>query len=101
MIPIRCFTCGKIIGNLWEPYKQKLQQDTPPNVALDELGLYRYCCRRMISSHLELSDKFLMYNCPNFSTTNKNGTENSCAAPESTPMNIQQQILRVSHPEKS
>ncbi len=101
MIPIRCFTCGKLVGNLWEPYKQKLQQDKSANAALDELGLDRYCCRRMLISHLDLSDKFLMYNC----SSHSNGTESSCSSPESIPMNIQQQMLglqtRVSHPEQS
>ena len=29
--------------------------------ALDELGLKRYCCRRMILSHVNLIDKLLKY----------------------------------------
>ena len=27
IIPIRCFTCGKVIGNKWEPYLNLLQAE--------------------------------------------------------------------------
>jgi hypothetical protein len=27
IIPIRCFTCGKVVGNKWERYLQLLQND--------------------------------------------------------------------------
>ncbi len=26
IIPIRCFTCDKPIGHLWEPYLKKIQE---------------------------------------------------------------------------
>lgn len=104
MIAVRCFTCGKVVGNLWEPYKHKLQQDLSPNQALDQLGLNRYCCRRMLISHLELSDKFLMYNCSVHIDSNEISHEldNDGSAKAAVAMNIQQQMLRVSSPfEKS
>ena len=28
IIPIRCFTCGKVLAHLWEPYIEKLQEGT-------------------------------------------------------------------------
>ncbi len=49
IIPVRCFTCGKVIGNKWETYLNLLQTDFSEGDALDELGLRRYCCRRMVS----------------------------------------------------
>jgi DNA-directed RNA polymerase I, II, and III subunit RPABC5 len=49
IIPVRCFTCGKVIGNKWETYLYFLQADYSEGDALDELGLKRYCCRRMVS----------------------------------------------------
>ena len=27
IIPVRCFTCGKVIGNKWEQFVQLLQED--------------------------------------------------------------------------
>lgn len=32
---------------------------------MDELGLKRYCCRRMIMTHVDLIEKLLKYACQN------------------------------------
>ena len=61
IIPIRCFTCGKVTGNKWEAYQRMLKEGKTEAEALDKLGLTRYCCRRMILTHVELIDKFLEY----------------------------------------
>ncbi|RDX74585.1 DNA-directed RNA polymerase subunit 10-like protein, partial [Mucuna pruriens] len=52
IIPVRCFTCGKVIGNKWDTYLDLLQADYSEGDALDALGLVRYCCRRMLMTHL-------------------------------------------------
>ncbi|WP_202320313.1 DNA-directed RNA polymerase subunit N [Archaeoglobus neptunius] len=49
--PIRCFSCGAIIGHLYEEYRKKLAEGKSAREALDELGIERYCCRRMFITH--------------------------------------------------
>ncbi len=58
--PVRCFTCGSVVGHLYEQYKTMLK-DKKPDVALDELGVERYCCRRMFLSHVEIVQSVLRY----------------------------------------
>ena len=54
IIPVRCFTCGKVIGHLWEEFKERVERGEPVKKVLDELGLKRYCCRQMFLGHVEL-----------------------------------------------
>lgn len=83
IIPIRCFTCGKILADKYDYYvaeKSKVSstEDAPaaadaaapaPKTAqsrhfdkvktgpiLDKLGLTRYCCRRHMITHVDLID---------------------------------------------
>lgn len=50
--PVRCFTCGAVIGDLYEDYKAALEKK-PAAEVLNELGVDRYCCRRMFLGHVE------------------------------------------------
>ncbi|KHN74698.1 DNA-directed RNA polymerases I, II, and III subunit RPABC5 [Toxocara canis] len=61
IIPVRCFTCGKVIGNKWDAYLGLLQSEYSEGDALDALNLRRYCCRRMLLSHVDLIEKLLNY----------------------------------------
>ena len=56
IIPIRCFTCGKLIADKWETFSNRIKEGEAPNEILDDLGLKRYCCRRMLISHINLID---------------------------------------------
>ena len=62
IIPVRCFTCGKVIGNKWRKYLELLEEQKEMADIFKELGLNRYCCRRMIISHVDLIEKLLKYN---------------------------------------
>lgn len=63
IIPIRCFSCGKVVGDKWETYLEYLQDESmTEGDALDKLKLKRYCCRRMVLTHVDLIEKFLRYN---------------------------------------
>ncbi len=61
MIPIRCFTCGALIGDKYEKFLEMVKDGVDPKDALDKLGLKRYCCRRMILSHIDVIDDFIIY----------------------------------------
>ncbi len=39
-----------------------VNKGTPEGPALDQLGLKRYCCRRMLLTHVDLIVKLLNYN---------------------------------------
>jgi DNA-directed RNA polymerase subunit N len=72
IIPVRCFTCGKVISQAYEEYKKRFMEyqraihndETPketPKEILDDLGIDRYCCRRMIISHVDLLEEAAPY----------------------------------------
>ena len=69
IIPIRCMTCGKVLGDKWNYYVNKTEKLEKTNIldlnmktikktekgkVMDELGLKRYCCRRHILTHCDL-----------------------------------------------
>jgi DNA-directed RNA polymerase subunit N len=56
MIPIRCWSCGKPVGHLWEIYQQRIKAGEDAKKVMDELGLDRYCCRATLLGHVDLID---------------------------------------------
>ncbi len=73
IIPVRCFTCGTVIGNKYQYYirtvrKERLNEGTELNPyldvtsmnktiegrVLDELGLTAVCCRRHMLTHVDI-----------------------------------------------
>lgn len=84
IIPVRCFTCGKVLGDKWEYYQRKARElreaqgpeaaaeagkapgaaldimrvtdKTPVGRLLDDMGITRICCRRHMLGHVDLID---------------------------------------------
>lgn len=67
--PVRCFTCGKPIGHLWEKYKAQVD-DIPEEEEdktyvikriLNKLGVGRICCMRMFMTHVDIDHIQILY----------------------------------------
>jgi DNA-directed RNA polymerase subunit N (RpoN/RPB10) len=56
IIPVRCWSCGKPIGHLWEAYKERISNGEDRKKAMDEVGLERYCCRAVFLGQVDLID---------------------------------------------
>lgn len=61
IIPVRCFTCGKVVGSSFEKFKERAEKGEDPKEVLDDLGIERYCCRRMLVSHTDLIDEVMPF----------------------------------------
>jgi DNA-directed RNA polymerases I, II, and III subunit RPABC5 len=75
IFPVRCMTCGKVIGDKYSYYLQKTKEDVSDDIiknttidmnakyvkktkegeVMDELGLKRYCCRRHFLTHVDIN----------------------------------------------
>ena len=60
LLPVRCFTCGKVISNKWNTYLSLIQTESKKD-ALDTLNLSKICCRRMFLTNVELIDNVIYY----------------------------------------
>ena len=61
LAPVRCFTCGKLIANIYNEYLTQLKQGEEPNKIMDSLNITRYCCRRMLVSSVETIYQVIPY----------------------------------------
>ena len=61
LLPIRCFTCGKVLAHSEEIFK--VDQTSPEfNTTLEKFGFTRWCCKRMFLGHdPNLFDKELKF----------------------------------------
>jgi DNA-directed RNA polymerase I, II, and III subunit RPABC5 len=75
IIPIRCFTCGKVLADKWEYYVRKSMNDndkdnpgsqqtqykniepTNKKQIFEDLELNKMCCRRHMLGHIDLIEK--------------------------------------------
>lgn len=75
IIPIKCFTCGKVLADKYQYFKREVEkkklntnQDlnnvvyltknfidkTPEGEVMDKLLLNKYCCRRHMLTHVDI-----------------------------------------------
>ena len=57
----KCFTCGKVVGSAFEKFKERVEKGEDPEEVLNDLGVERYCCRRMLVSHIDLIDEVMPF----------------------------------------
>ena len=57
LIPVRCWSCGKVVAHLYDQFKNAVDTGEDPSKVLDDIGLERYCCRRIYVGHIELIDE--------------------------------------------
>ncbi|MCW3982326.1 MAG: DNA-directed RNA polymerase subunit N [Candidatus Bathyarchaeota archaeon] len=61
IVPVRCFTCGKLVGDKWEEFARRVTKGEDAGQVLDDVGITRYCCRRMLLSHVEIIDEIIRF----------------------------------------
>lgn len=61
LIPIRCYTCGGLIGQYWDEWQERLNKGEDPKEILDSFGLNRYCCRRILVTHVEILNETIRF----------------------------------------
>ncbi len=61
LFPVRCFTCGAVIGDKWDEFIKRVKSGEDPGKVLDDLGVRRYCCRRMFISHVDVIKEITPY----------------------------------------
>lgn len=54
IIPVRCFSCGKPLGHLYEEYKERVEDGESKKKVLDDLGVERPCCRAVFLGQVDL-----------------------------------------------
>ena len=53
LLPIRCYTCGKVLGNLTDPWERYYKEE-PTNWLpfFQRYNIQRYCCKRVLMSQV-------------------------------------------------
>ena len=57
IIPVRCFSCGKVVGHLYADFKKRVDAGENPKKVLEDLGMDKYCCRSLFLGHVDLIKK--------------------------------------------
>jgi DNA-directed RNA polymerase subunit N (RpoN/RPB10) len=75
IIPVKCFTCGKVLADKYRYYQQEVRkvklekgmkvekvvymtketnEKTPEGSVLDNIGISNMCCRRHMLTHVDI-----------------------------------------------
>ena len=79
IIPVKCFTCGKVIGDKYRAYLEQVRkrkiggnvevnkvvyltpekrsgkpEETPEAIEMNKLGIHKMCCRRHFLTHVDI-----------------------------------------------
>jgi DNA-directed RNA polymerase I, II, and III subunit RPABC5 len=72
IVPVRCMNCGKMLADKWLYYQRRLREekgdaygkrtyfdgsvvpDTKERAVMEELGLTRYCCKKVFLTHVDI-----------------------------------------------
>lgn len=61
MRPVRCFSCGKPVSDLYEEFEKRVEEGEDPEDIFEDMGLERYCCRRMLLTSVDATEEMMRY----------------------------------------
>ena len=61
IIPVRCFTCGKVTGNKYNRFITLKEAGMPFEGIMKELNMTRMCCKRIFHTHVDCGEEFAKY----------------------------------------
>jgi len=64
LIPVRCFTCNKVLGNKENTIKKHQKEGKEMDEIMNILKIERICCRRILLTYIDLTDDLFKYQNP-------------------------------------
>lgn len=62
MLPVRCYTCGKVLAQLQKQWEQHKSEDW--SGFFEEFDIKRYCCKRVLMAHVPDKNQLVQYALP-------------------------------------
>lgn len=56
IIPVRCFTCGKVIAQKYNRYMELQNSGMNTDAVYREIGIQKICCKRMFACHVDVAE---------------------------------------------
>lgn len=60
-MPVRCFTCGKVIAQYEDAYNKLLIENGNKGDFFDSIGLKKICCRRMFLGYVDINAQLIRF----------------------------------------